>query len=276
MMKKPNPLSKKIFSHYDIETPNEIHQIDLLFLPNDSGYLYCFTLIDVASRYKAAHPLKTKLATEVFDALKYIYEHDDLLQIPKIIQSDKGSEFSKIKQYCKTKKIKYDDQIPSNHLPFVEAFNKQLAIQLFEKQQLREIKSGKPDKLWVKVLPSIVKTMNNTVTSLIKMKPIDAIKLDVIKQPENDLPLKQQALHYPVGTHVRRLLNSDEIYDFASETTKVERRRATDPYWSFEIYEVVGLQKNFGGPIQHIIKDLKTNEVYKYHPNYWKLSKTNL
>ncbi|MEW8688975.1 MAG: hypothetical protein AB2556_24415 [Candidatus Thiodiazotropha sp.] len=59
---------------FDIATPNEVHQADLLFLPHDQfgkrTYKYALT---VASRYKEAEPLATKEAKEVAEALSHIY-----------------------------------------------------------------------------------------------------------------------------------------------------------------------------------------------------------
>ena len=57
---------------FDVSVPNEVHKADL-FLPHDKirqkTYKYALTVVDVASRYKAAEPLATKEAKEVADAL---------------------------------------------------------------------------------------------------------------------------------------------------------------------------------------------------------------
>ena len=51
---------------FDIRIPNEVHQADLLFLPNyrpargKKLYKYALTVVHVASRYKEAEPLSTK------------------------------------------------------------------------------------------------------------------------------------------------------------------------------------------------------------------------
>ena len=49
--------------------PKAIHQADLLFLPRDTPkkktYRYALCVVDVASRYKTAYPLKTKKSEEV-------------------------------------------------------------------------------------------------------------------------------------------------------------------------------------------------------------------
>ena len=61
---------------FDVTIPNEVHQADLLFLPHDKvgrrTYRYALSVVDVASRYKAAEPLATKEAKEVADTLSRI------------------------------------------------------------------------------------------------------------------------------------------------------------------------------------------------------------
>ncbi|MEW8561263.1 MAG: hypothetical protein AB2541_04130, partial [Candidatus Thiodiazotropha sp.] len=49
---------------FNITTPNEVHQADLLFLLHDRvgkrTYKYTLTVVNVASNYKEAEPLATK------------------------------------------------------------------------------------------------------------------------------------------------------------------------------------------------------------------------
>ena len=46
---------------FDEDSPNAVHQADLLYLPHDRvgrrTYKYALTVVDVASRYKEAEPL---------------------------------------------------------------------------------------------------------------------------------------------------------------------------------------------------------------------------
>ena len=59
----------------------------------------------------------------------------------------------------------------------MEAFNKELA-KLLDAQELQD--SDKLSTIWVKNLNKIVNKMNNTVSSMIGMKPKDAIKLETV------------------------------------------------------------------------------------------------
>ena len=81
---------------FDIQTPNEVHQADLLFLPHDrvwrKTFRYALTVVDIASRYKEAEPLTSKTAAEVADALNRIYRRSPL-KWPKLLQVDPGREF---------------------------------------------------------------------------------------------------------------------------------------------------------------------------------------
>ena len=81
---------------FDVETPNEVHQADLLYLPHDRvaqrTYKYALTVVDVASRFKEAEPLTSKGAAEVAEALFRIYKRSPL-KWPKLLQVDPGKEF---------------------------------------------------------------------------------------------------------------------------------------------------------------------------------------
>lgn len=79
---------------FTVDTPNEVHQADLLFLPHDrvkrKTYKYALTVVDIASRYKDAEPLTSKDSTEVASALGKIYKR---MKWPKLLQVDVGTEF---------------------------------------------------------------------------------------------------------------------------------------------------------------------------------------
>ena len=73
---------KEVIAHFTEDRPNQIHQADLLFLPHDrvgrKTYKYALTLVDVASRYKVARPLTSKLADEVAKVFASIYNDGPL------------------------------------------------------------------------------------------------------------------------------------------------------------------------------------------------------
>ena len=83
---------------FDVETPNSVHQADLLFLPHDKlprgrkTYKCALTVVDIASRYKEAEPLTSKDSNEVARAFQAIYRRSPL-SWPQMLQVDPGREF---------------------------------------------------------------------------------------------------------------------------------------------------------------------------------------
>ena len=85
--------------HYDVTEPNDQHQFDLLYMPQNNFegniYKYILTGIEVASRYKISKPLRTKKLSEVAVVLKAIYKKGGIFKYSKVFQCDNGSEFKK-------------------------------------------------------------------------------------------------------------------------------------------------------------------------------------
>ena len=79
---------------FDVEIPNAVHQADLLFLPHDKIwrkiYKYALTVVNIASRFKAAEALTSTDSSEVAKAFQKIYK--GALRWPKVLQVDPGRE----------------------------------------------------------------------------------------------------------------------------------------------------------------------------------------
>ena len=73
---------------------NQMHQADLLYLPDDnqSTYKYALNVIDVASCLKASRPLKTRKASKVAEMLRSIYKKSPL-RYPNKFHVSGGTEF---------------------------------------------------------------------------------------------------------------------------------------------------------------------------------------
>ena len=189
--------------HYQVTTPNEMHQSDLLYLPSDtlygSKYKYILAGIDAASRYKVVRPLRTKQARDVAEMVADIYKVGPLTY-PSIFQCDNGSKFKGemtkmlVKHGVKIRRV--TTKYAHTHTAFVEALNKILAERLFKVQDAQELND--PEKVssrWVKHLYGVVDELNDTETEMIGMKPKDAIVLDQVPlvnreayPPEDKLP----------------------------------------------------------------------------------------
>ena len=166
---------------------NEQHQFDFLYMPHNilegNTYKYIIIGIDVASRYNAARPLRTKKSGEVAFALKAVYKKGSVFKHLKAFQCDNGSEFkneeTKLLEKHNVEIRRATAKYKHTHTAFAEAFNKELAKLLFRSMDAQELQD--PEKVstfWVKNLNKTVNKMNNTVSSMIRIKPKDVIKLD--------------------------------------------------------------------------------------------------
>ena len=169
---------------FDVDLPNAVHQADL-FLPHDKLprgkkiFKYALTVVDIASRFKAAEPLTSKDSSEVSRAFRKIYKGP--LKWPKILQVDPGREFmGAVTEEMK----KHDVRIRRGNVNvhrdqgIVERFNRSLSERLFSFQYSQEmnIKSGERSTEWVKRLPEVVSALNREKTRLTEKRPVDAIK----------------------------------------------------------------------------------------------------
>ena len=253
------PGPKKIdYAHFRVTEVNKIHQADLLYLPHDkvyqNTYKYCLNVIDIASRFKASRPLRTKKPVDVAFALKDIYKKGPL-RYPQEFHCDNGSEFKgDVNTLLKNHNVKVK-QVTTKHrkrfMAFVERFNKTLADKLFKVQDAQEINDPTHDsKVWVKHLQNIVKAINKEKTEMIEMEPSKAIKLQHVT-------LKTQS--YPT----EEVLPTDGLYRYLYEPGELEggqQRRATDMNWSWNTFR---LDRIIQDPGQRVLYYLTGDEAPK-------------
>ena len=233
--------------------PNEQHQFDLLYMPHnlfeENTYKYILTGIDVASRYKVARSLRTKKSSEVAFVLEAIYKKDGMFKYPRDVQCDNRSEFkNEVKQLLEKHSVEIrrgTTKYKHTHTAFVEAFNIELAKQSFRPMDAQELQDPeKVSTIWVKNLNKTVNKMNNTVSSMIGMKPKDAIKLDTV-------PLYKT---YPEET----VLPEDGLYRYLyqpGEQHGDQKRRATDLIWSKNTYRLDRIVQDPGNRVLYYLQD---------------------
>ena len=237
---------KEVFAHFTEDRPNAIHQADLLFLPHDRvgrrTYKYALTLVDVASSYKAAMPLTSKLANEVAAAFKAIYKEGPLTW-PKTLMVDNGHEFKGAVSTLMTKyRVKVRRAQPDHHRwqAFVESFNRRLAERLFRNQAQQELDTGPDSREWVVVLPTVVADMNDTVTRMTGLPRVEAVGMARVPLVAKKTPLPETLL--PIGTLVYIATKKEDPKD-------VGRRRATDPWWTHKPYPILRRVSEPGQPV---------------------------
>ena len=246
---------------FDVSLPNAVHQADLLFLPHDKlpherkVYKYALTVVDVASRYKAAEPLTSKESDEVSKAFQRIYKRGPL-KWPQLLQVDPGREFmgsvTKVMENNKTAIRRGRTEIHRVQA-IVERFNRTLAERLFGYQyavDMNKKNSNKRSTEWVKRLPEVVSAFNNEVTRLMGKKPAEAIKeKSVYSKPST--PYSR-----PVGVNEKKLPPLVNVrYLYQPGELEGGGRRATDPIWSLKVYNIEKVVTKPKEPVMYYLFD---------------------
>ena len=248
------PTAPRRFQHFHAAHPNDIHQADLLFLPQDKdGSKYALVVVDVASRYRDARPLKDKTAVAVVNGFRRMYKEGPL-KWPKTLMVDAGGEFkghnAKVFKDGGTKVQVAPPAKQAGHRSqsLAEAANKQIAIALFRLQEYKELKNGQVNKDWVDDLPAVLHALNERVNKATGQVPAKAVKEKVVHEPtekESDASIMKRLMEtersFPEGSTVRRRLR---LHDYEGE-----RKRATDPTFSAETYTVGRMVARAGEPV---------------------------
>ena len=259
--KVPEKTAKKwlvrqaLWPKFDVSVPNKVHQADLLFLPHDKlprgrkVFKYALTVVDVASRYKEAEPITSKISDEVAKAFQTIYRRSPLTW-PEMLQVDPGREFmgavtkemENHKTYIRRGRVDiHRDQAID------ERFNRTLAERLFGHQYAVEMSlpGGQRSTAWVKRLPEVITALNNEETRLTGKKPAVAIKEKaVFSKPSTPYtrPVGEKEKIIPSFVPVRYLYQPGELEGGA--------KRATDPIWSLKVYNI---ERSFMKPNQPVL-----------------------
>ena len=237
---------------------DHLWQIDLADLQSlsihNNGFRYLLTCIDCFSRFAWAVPIKNKTAGAVTEAFASILD----IRKPTYLQSDKGSEFlnSTFQQFLKSNDIRfYTSENDDIKCALVERLNRTLKTRMFRyftySNSLR----------YIDVLPSLVKSYNDTVHSSIKTAP------------------SQVTIHNEARLRRRRVVNKGKpafiVGDFVriSETRRVFKKGYL-PSWTRELFKVVDVHST--NPYTYSICDYSNEpikgkfyeqELQKVYPN---------
>lgn len=145
----------------NISKKDAIHQIDLLMLPEDNGYKYCLTVVDLATNEIDCEALKNKESNTVSQALETIYKRK-ILNVPQIIECDQGTEFKGdfATHWNKKSKIRYKLTGRHRSQSKVEYVNGLLGKIIMKRQLAQEMRLNVTSKEWVKDLKKIVELLN--------------------------------------------------------------------------------------------------------------------
>ena len=263
----------KHFVHFEFKEPNEHHQSDIVFMPNDNGYRYMLTLIDGYSRYAVAVPMKTK--TNISNALQAIYDTDKYLKEPKLIVTDSGTEFNKLKYNHKRTQV-------GDHrgTSIIERFHRTIEIPIIGNQTKDEMKLVKERvqkeekrrhrllsdeefdevfsqcivRKWISLLDDEIRKYNTSVNRGTGASPVDIMTGKAKPKEWPPIPKRAQRKVFKVGDVVR----------IAND--KPDRGwRTGDPRFSFLEYVVSYIKDstNTSPPLYYVVNAKTLNSINK-------------
>jgi hypothetical protein len=255
---------EEVYPHLEIRSPNVLHMVDLLRLPNDDGFGWCLTAIDCHSLLADAVPIKSDSKNPtmnlVINGLDKIYNSNiNDLSTPICIQADNGFNNKMFKDWCDENKIKYRFSAPyqSRQQVYIERFNQILGRRLWKLQVDEEISTKKPNKEWIKNLKPMLELYNNTRKKLLDKDNFQKNPKRETQLVPNFDPKTPYILQH--GTKVRVLLKEPQSY-FGDKYTHKEFR-ATDFHWSVDTYTVISSYILPDRPPLYEIKNDKNGKV---------------
>jgi hypothetical protein len=209
--------------HFQVFNKDDVHQADLLFMPNDNGYKYILVVVDIFSRLCDAYPLKSKDANQVLKGFKEIFKRK-ILNIPKRLEVDSGSEFkSVVAKYFKDHNVKIRVAMVGRHRQqaIVESKNKTIGKALFHRMSSQELLTGEVSREWVEDLPKLIEILNNKTKKM---------KSKITKKDINGSPVCKgnTCQLIPIGASVRVIL---DIPKDVTGSRLHGKFRATDQRW---------------------------------------------
>jgi hypothetical protein len=191
---------------------------------SNNGYSWILAVIDIASRYAWAIPLKNKTAEAVLEGLKQI-------PAPTNWTSDNGSEFtnSKIKSWFADNNINvyYAAKGDHNKLGIIDRFSRTI------RQKITKYMAANDTLNWSDAIGALISGYNNSVHRTIGQKPsaIYSGKKSVPQKSNNSTAFKKLST-IVAGDTVRVLANKGVF------------SKGTVPIWSDDTYTVTGRQGN--------------------------------
>ena len=162
------PRNRVIVGGKDAQFQADLVDLSSLSKFND-GYTFLLTCIDILSKYAWAIPLKQKTGSQITEAFAKIFKSG---RKPKILQSDKGTEFLNrtFLKYLKDKNIRFFQTHSEMKASVIERFNRTI------KTKMWKYFTYKNTHRYIDILPDLLKSYNNSFHRSIQMKPSQVTK----------------------------------------------------------------------------------------------------
>ncbi len=249
MPKRAFPRRKIRLTHRGMRYDADLVDLQDLAKRN-SNQKYILVVIDAFTKYVWAHPLKSKSAEEMKDALESIFT-DDGGTPPQLLYTDAGKEFLNAPVQALLHRLQTTHRIcagESYHCPFVERVNRTLKEKLFQAMTATTTQS------WVDLLPKVVATYNKTTHSTTKLPPeeiTDEHTLEVFKNTYRPKHIPPEEYRFKVGDYVR-IAKAQDIFS-----------RGYLPRFTWEIFQIVKRANDRGTnqPPAYVLQDLNGNRI---------------
>lgn len=222
-------------------------QIDLCDMqklaPFNQGFKYLLTCYDVFSKMGWARPIRNKKPETVQKAFQSIVK--EVGTFPWNVYSDSGKEFvgNPFKDYLKKNYvIHYISKSPDIKAAGVERLNRTL------KTRLWRYFTAKKTYKYVDVLQKLMKAINSSYHSVIKMRPIDVTmeNENMVRERLKERKKKTKPVYQP-GDKVR-IAQEKHVF-----------KKGYLPNFTKEIFQVVRVLKKH--PVLYKIQDLNGEEI---------------
>lgn len=229
---------------------SDLFQVDLVeMIPyhrENKNFKYILTCINCFSKFAYCLPLKSKSSEEVAKQMNLILKKLPKSKIPKLLQSDNGTEFmgKPFQILMKKYKIKHYTTFSNIKAAIVERFNRTLKSKMW-------IEFGvQGNHQWVKLLPLLVDSYNDTKHRSIGMRP-----KEVKKSNESTVFLR---LNKPkIITHAKPKYNLGDLVRISKQKQVFDKGYL--PNWSNELFKITKVGKTT--PRVYNISDLKDNPI---------------
>lgn len=227
---------------------NDTWEIDLVemipYSPENKGYKYILTVIDIFSKYAYAMALKSKDSSSVVEAMKRIFKKSQFSP-PKNIHSDQGKEFfnKKFRELMTKLNINHYHTYSKMKASIVERFNKTLKNKMWPRFNLQGHYN------WTSILDDIIKEYNNTKHRTVKMKPVDINfrNEELILNSVYNRIKKFTPGRFKKGDYVR-ISKEKGIFS-----------KGYLPNWSTEIFKIENVKMTY--PVTYELSDLNNNII---------------
>ena len=203
------------------------------------GIKYLLAVIDVFSKYGWLIPLKDKTGKSVASALKTIFKE----RKPEKMWVDKGKEFynTDVKELIELYSTENEEKSS-----VVERWIRTM------KEKMWKYFTTNSTKVYINVLPDLVREYNNTRHSSIKMTPVKASK------KENELRVWRNL--YPKHLEIQNIKLKFSIGDKVRISKKKKTfEKGYTTRWTEEIFTITKIKRT--SPITYKIADLNGEEI---------------